>query len=219
MALIPLCLSCLLLAIVSITEVGLVSSMVGFLYDQRHHVSGYQINWPDNTVLLRTMPEHLWVDQGHTTNGAAGYGFVIGIFGLVVAWMQQRRDRKGSSWLFLALTIGLLLSTILTLAALIFTFVVTNQTDDQPILESLVRPGVKYSDGKWTPENWYKSLLDLPLDASVDTSSIRYHMHLMEAWRWMLVPLFIIDNLTFAVAVWAVMSQRRYSRVSVSPEK
>src|SRR6266536_6710121 len=94
MAFLPVFVSCALLAAVSITEVGLVSSMVGFLYDQRHHEKAYTINWSPSPVVLKAMPLHLLVDQGHTTNGAAGYGFVIGLAGLFVAWRQRRRHSR-----------------------------------------------------------------------------------------------------------------------------
>lgn len=88
----PVAVSCALLAAISITEVGLVSSMVGFLHDQKHNVKTYTVNWPDGTVVLKALPANLLVNQGHETNGAAGYGFVLGVFGLWVAWRQRRRD-------------------------------------------------------------------------------------------------------------------------------
>jgi hypothetical protein len=97
MAFVPVFATCLLLAAVSVTEVGLVSDMVSFLHIQKWFVKTYQINWPNESIPFGALPAHLWLDQGHTTNGAAGYGFVLGIFGLFVAWRQRNRNGKVSS--------------------------------------------------------------------------------------------------------------------------
>lgn len=97
MAFVPVFATCLLLAAVSVTEVGLVSDMVSFLHIQKWFVKTYQINWPNESIPFGALPAHLWLDQGHTTNGAAGYGFVLGVFGLFVAWRQRNRNGKVSS--------------------------------------------------------------------------------------------------------------------------
>jgi MYXO-CTERM domain-containing protein len=94
MAFLSVFVSCFLLLAVSITEVGLVSDMVGFLHNQKTRVKNYQVNWTNNTVFLDALPAHLFLNQGHTTNGAAGYGFVLGVAGLFVAWRQRRRNGK-----------------------------------------------------------------------------------------------------------------------------
>jgi hypothetical protein len=86
----PLLVSQFLLGAVSITEVGLVSSMVGFLHQQKDGVKTYQVNWPSNDISIKTLPAHLWLDQGHTTNGAAGYGFVLSLLGLYIAFKHQK---------------------------------------------------------------------------------------------------------------------------------
>jgi len=69
----------------------MISSMVGFLHDQEDNVGAYQVNWPDRTVALNVVPERLWTDHGHESNGVAGYGFFLGLFGLFVAWRQRKR--------------------------------------------------------------------------------------------------------------------------------
>lgn len=86
-------LSSALLSAASISELGLISSMVGFLHDQKDNVHTYQINW-EPPVQLVVEPKHLWTDQGHTSNGVAGYGFFLGLFGLFVAWKVRRGERK-----------------------------------------------------------------------------------------------------------------------------
>ena len=81
-----------LLSALSIANLGIISSMVGWLLDQKHHVHSYQVNFAGRgPVALHVLPEHLWVDQGHTSNGIAGYGFFLGLFGMFVAWQLRRR--------------------------------------------------------------------------------------------------------------------------------
>jgi hypothetical protein len=80
----------LLLSALSITNLGLISSMVGFLHDQKDNVHSYEVAWPEGTVKLNVEPARLWTDQGHASNGVAGYGFFLGLFGMYVAWRQRR---------------------------------------------------------------------------------------------------------------------------------
>jgi hypothetical protein len=64
--------------------------MVGFLLDQKHNVHSYRINFPGAPFDLNVEPKNLWVDQGHTSNGVAGYGFFLGLFGMFVAWKVRK---------------------------------------------------------------------------------------------------------------------------------
>jgi hypothetical protein len=219
MTFVPVFATCLLLAAVSVTEVGLVSDMVSFLHIQKWFVKTYQINWPNESIPFGALPAHLWLDQGHTTNGAAGYGFVLGIFGLFVAWRQRNRNGKPPSRSLFALTILLLLSTLFTLSALIFTFTVTNETSGQTIDPSLAQPNQHYPADKWTPETWYKALLNTPIADPHKRSEIRTHVHLFEAWRWMLIPLFLADVAALAAAVMGVLRQRKSTPLDYPPEK
>jgi hypothetical protein len=95
-AFLKIAMSSALLSAVSISELGLISSMVGFLHDQKDNVHTYQIDWT-SPVQLVVEPKHLWTDQGHTSNGVAGYGFFLGLFGLFVAWKVKRDQRKVQS--------------------------------------------------------------------------------------------------------------------------
>lgn len=112
MAFLGILISNALLSALSITNLGLISSMVGFLLDQKRtlpnktfsspfahpsladHVIKYTVHWPNHTVQLRVLPEHLWTDQGHVSNGVAGYGFFLGLFGVLVAFRQRSRRAK-----------------------------------------------------------------------------------------------------------------------------
>jgi hypothetical protein len=52
------------------------------------------VNWPGRTVQLVTHPKNLWTNQGHESNGVAGYGFFLGLIAIYVAWRQRRRLGK-----------------------------------------------------------------------------------------------------------------------------
>lgn len=82
-----------LLSALSITNLGLISSMVGWLLDQKHHVHFYVVGQPTNQYELNVLPKNLWVDQGHESNGVAGYGFFLGIFGMITAWRLRKAGR------------------------------------------------------------------------------------------------------------------------------
>ena len=94
MAFIPIFASCFVLSALGISNLGLITSMVGFLIDQKHNTKYYLINWPNNPVWLGTDPKGLLVDQGHTSNGLAGYCFFLGLWGMIVAWRQRNRRGK-----------------------------------------------------------------------------------------------------------------------------
>jgi hypothetical protein len=219
-----------LLSALSIANLGMISSMVGFLHDQKDNVGTYQVNWPDNTVQLKVEPAHLWVDQGHESNGVAGYGFFLGLFGLYVAWRQRRRQSTVSritrkhynnsstvanpfqqkpSTTLLALFILQLLAVLFTLSAVIFVFLVTNQTKGQSISPDIARSDVAYPEHKWTPETWFKAVRDLPLASQHHHDNISSHITTMVAWKWMLVPIFITDIIAFGITTWVLMKQRK----------
>ena len=96
MGFLAIAISSVVLSALSISNLGLISSMVGFLHDQKDHVGTYKINW-STPVDLVVEPKHLWTDQGHTSNGVAGYGFFLGLFGIFVAWRHRRPTGKVSS--------------------------------------------------------------------------------------------------------------------------
>jgi hypothetical protein len=74
---------------------SLISSMVAWLLDQKHHVHAYQVDWPGNPTELNVEPKNLWTDQGHESNGLAVYGFFLGVFGMLTAW---RMRKTGQVW-------------------------------------------------------------------------------------------------------------------------
>lgn len=205
----PLFASNAILSALSITNLALISSMVAWLLDQKHNVHSYRIDWPGNTVQLNVEPKNLWVDQGHESNGVAGYGFFLGIFGMITAWRMRRTERPLKSLAVLA--IFQFLAILFTLSAIIFVFVVTYQTTGQHVREPIAsnNMGINYPEFKWTPETWMKAVLDLPLADGAKRKQISSKATNMVAWRWMLIPLFVVDLVAFGITVLAWLKQRR----------
>lgn len=105
-----------------------------------------------------------------------------------------------------------LLAVLFTLSAIIFVFLVTNQTNHQHILESVARSNVPYPENQWTPETWYKAVLELPLASEQNRNSISSAVTHMVAWRWILIPIFLLDLMTFAITTFEVIRQRASKR-------
>jgi hypothetical protein len=107
------------------------------------------------------------------------------------------------------------LSAMLTLAAIIYTFVLTAQTDDQSINLTVAaanpEPGF-YPLDNWTPENWFVAVLDLPLAHDSDRRTIRNNLRLMRGWRWNLIPLFILGVTVASLALWELLGGRRWKQ-------
>jgi len=218
MAYLPLYVALGLLMVDAIIEVGFIGSMVGYLH-KCHDDVPFAISGSQQTIQLFPKPAQPVVNQGHTSNGAAGTAFVlVGVAGLLVLWRQRRRERSNVSYrasrIFLTWTIFTILSVLLTLTALIYTFVVTHQTDNQTISLSVAAANndLPYPDLQWTPENWYKQVLTLPFVDVGEKSNIRFNVHLMEAWRWNLIPLLVLGFVVSSLAVWTLIKDRRDSR-------
>lgn len=107
------------------------------------------------------------------------------------------------------------LAVLFTLAAICFVFLVTSQTKHQHILESAARSNVPYSEQWWTPESWYKAVLELPLASEQRRHEINSAVTRMVAWRWMLIPIFLVDILTFVITTLEMVRQRRMTKEEV----
>lgn len=208
-----------MLMIDSIIELSFITSMVSWL-----HIHGGQninIDIPDSTLALHGAPLHILVNQGHTSNGAAGTAFVlIGLGGILALWLRSRRNfhsSKLSVFWYHFWGIMTVLSTVLTLSALIYTFVVTAAHHGQSInltlatsLDNRLDAGpTAYPDDAWTPENWFTAVLQLDLSNNDDRADIRHHLDVMKAWRWNLIPMFIVG---LAVCILAIMDSMRRKR-------
>ncbi|KAG7284523.1 hypothetical protein NEMBOFW57_010898 [Staphylotrichum longicolle] len=220
----PIVLTTFLLSVDAVISLALVSSMVYFL---QHYGGGpFIIAPPDGPrFLLAGEPANLVVNQGHTANAAGGTALILvgfgGILALSVEW-HSREKRGKSSPAFYIWAVIVLLSFLLTMAALIYTFVETSNTSGQVIhlavaeANSARRP---YPDGRWTPENWYAAVLDLPLLRDEDRDKIGHNLNLMRGWRWNLVPLFILGFVLLALVALELWRQRRTGLQRVSTDE
>lgn len=121
-----------------------------------------------------------------------------------------------------------MLSWLLTLSALIYTFVVTHQTDGDRIDVNLaastyaardVAVVFPYPGGNWTPETWYKQVLTLGFVDRGEKGDIRTHVRLMEGWRWNLIPLFLLGGTVMAAAVTEWLERRGQTERTMVREK
>lgn len=110
------------------------------------------------------------------------------------------------------------LAILFTLSALVFVFVVTHQTTGQSIRIPIAAntEGSNYAEYKWTPETWFKAVLDLPLANEQQRDEIDSKITKLMAWRWMLVPIFIVDVIAFGVTTFAWLKQRKNSTTRAS---
>ncbi len=94
MSLIPLGVALVLLMIDSAIELALVSSMVGYLH--RSGANKYPFALDNGTIVqVNAKPAGLLLNEGHTSNGAAGTALVLICFGgFLVLSMQRQRERK-----------------------------------------------------------------------------------------------------------------------------
>lgn len=194
------------LMIDSIIELSFITSMVSWLH--RRAGGSFEVIYNGTTFYLHGKPLNLLLDQGHTSNGAAGTAFVlVGIGGILALVLRARAHRRPGTVLskfglilYHVWLIFTLLSALLTLAALIYVFVVTSDHNGQLIdvkmastLHNEPYPNyVAYPLEVWTPENWFNAVLKLDLVSSTDRSDIQSHLVVMRGWRWNLIPMLIL---------------------------
>ncbi|RMZ04261.1 hypothetical protein D0862_05365 [Hortaea werneckii] len=203
-------------------ELASISSMVYWL----HYRAGkdFTIACQDSTFSLHGKPEKLLVDQGHTSNGAAGTALVlVSLLGFVALAVRSRRyPGSFSRFLYsfwLAMTV---LSALLSIAALVYTFVITYQHDDQSIDVSVAstldnRPYPNYHAyplESWTPQNWFAAVLQLDLAKQSERSDVEVHLAVMKVWKWDLIPLTVLGLIVVGLAfVEKNVRERRERRV------
>ena len=220
-----------LLMIDAIVELSFVSAMVGFLHG-RGSDPFEVLDTIGGTFEISSTPEKLLENQGHTSNGAAGTAFIlIGIGGLLAIWLQHRRMRSVSmssetplakltatqtgfprpSAIFTFWVVLTILSALLTLSSLIYTFLVTYQHKQSINMNTATAYPfpLAYPTDEWTPETWYSALLELPLSFDSDRSKIHQQLTIMRGWRWNLIPLFVLGLITAYAAVYEWFLLRR----------
>jgi hypothetical protein len=125
-------------------------------------------------------------------------------------------NQTGSSrptFIFTFWVVIAILSMLLTLAALIYTMVLTSTTDNQTINLNLAAANPapkKYPADEWTPETWFVAVLNqVPLTFESDRNDIRKQIRLMRGWRWNLIPFFILGLAVACAAVYEWVMLRR----------
>ncbi|KAM0706755.1 hypothetical protein Q7P35_006085 [Cladosporium inversicolor] len=218
-----------LLMIDAIIELSFISSMVAWL----HSTAGgeFEVIAPEMqdkmSFNLHGKPRNLLLNQGHTSNGAAGTAFVlIGLGGILVLTLRHRASTSSkamilSNLLYLGWLVSTVLSALLTLAALAYTFAVTNETRGQTIdiavaasLDSRPYPNyVAYPKDDWTPEVWFEAVLELTLVERSLRSDIEHHLTIMRGWKWNLIPLFLLGLAFSGIAILEAWLERRNKKI------
>jgi len=218
-----------LLMVDAIIELSFISSMVAWL----HSTAGgeFEVIAPEMqetlSFNLHGKPKNLLLNQGHTSNGAAGTAFVlIGLGGILVLTLRHRASTSSkvgrlTTFLYFGWLVSTILSALLTLAALAYTFAVTNETRGQTIdialaasLDSRPYPNyVAYPRDDWTPETWFEAVLELTLVDRSLRSDIEHHLTIMRAWKWNLIPLFLLGLVFSTVALLDAWVERRNNKI------
>ena len=165
---------------------------------------------------------------------------LVGFGGILALWLERRARKKVRIYLpthpssdgadgrtkwdktspaFYIWAVVVLLSWLLTLAALIYTFVETSKTGGQAIDLAVAQanpPPAKYPDDRWTPENWYAAVLDLPLVSDDQRRVIGGNLTNMRAWRWNLIALFIFGSVLLVLVALEIFRLRRRDSQVVS---
>ena len=97
MGLLPLGIALIVLMIDSAIELAFISSMVGYLHRSGANQYAFDSLQDPNLIsiaYLNAKPAGLLLNEGHTSNGAAGTALVLICFGgFLVLWHQRRRKR------------------------------------------------------------------------------------------------------------------------------
>lgn len=205
-----------LLMVDSITEMSFISYMVSWLH--RRAGRSFEIEYNNTAFPLSGKPAGLLVNQGHTSNGAAGTAFVlIGMGGILVLWMRSRPNLwakgsvKGLYHFWLVMTV---LSALLTLAAILFAWILNGMYSGQEIDLAVASQlnGRSYPLLKWTPENWFNAVLNTKIVHESDRNDISNTLALIKGWRINLIPMFILGVIVAALAFWDAFSRRKAIR-------
>ncbi|EFX01909.1 hypothetical protein CMQ_4980 [Grosmannia clavigera kw1407] len=214
-----------LLAIDAAIELGFVTSMVAFLHSGAP--SGvYEVRSSSSTSTynISGVPLRLLVNQGHTSNGAAGTALVLICIVGVIALTGRRlllspSSRKGGVsatlaavlyYVWVALQIPALL---LTVGALGYVFTVTHrhsgQTIDQNVAAQIHDAATqKYPLDSWTPQSWFSAVTEQLtfVDPGLRANLIR-HLRIMRGWQYNLIPLFLLQ---LAETIAAILDFRHW---------
>ena len=228
-------------------EIGLIGSTVFYLHRAHGDVPFDVLATSSTPQFgLCPKPAHLLVDQGHMSNGAAGTAiFLVCIPGFLFLNSERHvrtrshnaldhfqdvnnLGRRAHTWtlrsvfgnrgtLYRTWVFMTVVSFLLTLTALIFTFIVTQQsasTRSQINLHTAAALDVTgkpqpYPDKSWTPENWYKAVIALPFVDDSQKADIKSKVMVMSIWRWNLIPMLFLSLVTASLAILSYRNEER----------
>ncbi|VBB78093.1 Putative protein of unknown function [Podospora comata] len=209
-----------LLAMDGIISLALVSSTVSFLHN--YGKGPFEIGYPLGVsgFLLSGHPAGLVTNHGHAVNAAGGTAVVVvgggGVLGLWGLWRFHSRRRKDYAnytrsplpKVFQAWAVVVVLSFLLSLGALAYTFVEARRTSGQSIdpnvAEEYQFPRL-YPDDRWTAETWFEAVIALPMEDSRDEEVIREKLRLMRGWKWNTMPMFLLGLILAGLVVREVV--------------
>lgn len=208
-----------LLAADATIELGFVTSMVSYLHAGAPS-GAFVVNNGPGTYVMAGKPLHMLVDQGHTSNGAAGTALVlIGIVGTLALVGRWRYPGKAlTRFLYYFWLVAQVPALLLTLAALAYVFAVTNKHKNQTIDQSVFSGSSTGSSGgstvypldQWTPQNWFAAVLaQLDLADPNLRSDLTMHLHIMRGWQYNLIPMLLLQIAETALAFMDFMRWRR----------
>jgi len=115
------------------------------------------------------------------------------------------------SALFILFATSAVLDFLLTMSALIFSFVYDQMTSSNTISLDIASQevGHHYTQDNWSPGTWFSAVLALPLASQSDQNSVHYHISVMKASKWMLVPLFIVVFFVMLVSLFSLWRNRK----------
>lgn len=232
--------ACIALTCLCIVEFSLISSIVQYIHLQGPLV--WQVSNPQYNFLLDRIPAHLHLDAGHVSNASAGLGFFVGLLGIYLAFAERRNvmplrthetknyisltpldtqatNRGGFCNRFFLLNVFVTFAVIeflLVMSALVYSFVYDNMTAANTISLATASQevGQHYTEDNWSPGTWFSAVLALPLASESDRSSIQYHISVMKASKWMLVPIFITAFVVMLSSVFVHLRNRKERTVS-----
>jgi hypothetical protein len=72
---------------------------------------------------------------------------------------------------------------------------------------------VAYPKDDWTPETWFEAVLELTLVERSLRSDIEHHLTIMRAWKWNLIPLFLLGLAFSGVAILDAWMEMRNNKI------
>ena len=125
---------------------------------------------------------------------------------LLTLWQHGKSSPFYYIWVLITI-----LSFLLTLTALIYTYVLNNKYSGQSInisVASASSPG-HYPRDSWTPENWYTAVNNLPLVHSDDHDTLKKKLRVIRGWRYNLIPFAVLGFILMVVVILELLSFRR----------